>query len=779
MTLIRNFIIGIVSLSTFLVFAEPEPESREPAARRTKIVRIAIVGQKKIEEDAIRNKLISKVGEPYSLKRIRKDVAALFKMGYFLNIEVDRSNIKGGVVLTFKVQEKPSIMEIHYKGNDEVDDDEIAEVAGISAYEILDHAKVQEAIEKIEKLYEDKGFFLAKVKSHVQSVNRGQNVELTFHIEENEMVKVKNVHFIGVEKMSKAKLMAAMQTQEGGFFSFISDSGAFKQDVFDRDLQIIHYLYYNDGFVQAKVDRPQVYVSPDKKSISIAIRVNEGERFSIGSIDFIGDLLFDQSELSAAVENKEGVRFSYERLQKDLRALTAKYGDLGYAYTNVIPRTQIREKDRIVDITFEIDKGNKVYIGKINVKGNSKTRDKVLRRELRIREGELYNETRKRESEANIRRLGFFEEVQFNTSTPKGRTDLMDIDIKVKERNTGTITVGAGYSSFSGFVLNGQVNQTNLFGRGQKLGVSIDFSDKNELFNLNFTEPYFRDTEWSVGGDLYSKRRELTEYDDNRKGAALRIGHPLAPYLRGVIGYKWDDTDLELNEQTGDPDLFDVDTANGITSALTMSLIYDKRNDRFAPTDGIFGSMGVEYAGIGGDLNYTKGSVNFRYYKKAFWDVVWRNNISYGFVSSNTGDEVPFNELFLLGGATTLRGFRWYTVGKRKYSAKAYSQAVAASHPDPDTAAMRPFGGKQQFYYNMEFQFPLIDEAGIKGVVFYDVGDAQDSLDVSEFRSDVGFGFRWFSPIGPLRFEWGFPLDRKPEFDEDSMNFQFAIGAPF
>ncbi|MCB0422888.1 MAG: outer membrane protein assembly factor BamA, partial [Bdellovibrionales bacterium] len=743
---------------------QAETDFREPAARKVqKISKITIVGQKKIEEDAIRNKLISKVGEDYSVKTVREDVESIFKMGYFLNIEVDQTTEGQGVVLTYRVMEKPSIVEIKFLGNDEVEDDDIAEVTGIATYEILDHAKIQEAIEKIEKLYEDKGFFLAKVDSLIKPVDQGKGVELTFSIQENDMVKVKKVHFIGVNKMSQSKLKSAMQTQEGGFFSFVSDSGAFKQDVFDRDVQLIHYLYYNDGFVQAKVDRPQVYVSPDKKSITISIRVSEGERFSIGSVDFIGDLLFDQSELAAAVENKEGVRFSYERLQKDLRALTAKYGDLGYAYTNVIPRTQIREKDRIVDITYEIDKGNKVFIGKINVIGNSKTRDKVLRRELKIREGELYNETRKRESEANIRRLGFFEEVQFNTSTPKGRTDLMDITIKVKERNTGTITVGAGYSSFSGFVLNGQVNQTNLFGRGQSLGVSIDFSDKNQLFNLNFTEPYFMDTEWSVGGDLYSRRRELPEYDDNRKGAAIRVGHPLAPYLRGIIGYKIDDTDLELDPKTGDPDLFDVDTANGVASAVTASLIYDKRNDRFAPTDGVFGSLGVEYAGIGGDLNYTKGSVNFRYYQKAFWDVVWRNNISYGFVNSNDGGDVPFNELFLLGGATTLRGFRWYTIGQRKYSNKAYSQAVAAGHPDPDTAAMRPFGGKQQFYYNMEFQFPLIDEAGIKGVVFYDIGDAQDSLDVTEFRSDVGFGFRWFSPIGPLRFEWGFPLDRKPE----------------
>ena len=556
--------------------------------------------------------------------------------------------------------------------------------------------------------------------------------------------------------------------------------GAFKQDAFDRDLQILNYYYFNEGYVQVKIDRPQVYVSSDKKSIYISIRLVEGEQFDVGTVSFIGDLLFSTDELAKATENKEGMRFSYSRLQKDASALTAKYGDLGYAYTNAIPRTQIREKERLVDITFELDKGQKVYINRIKISGNDKTRDKVVRRELRVLEGELYNETRKRESLANVKRLGFFESVQFNTSTPKGRNDLLDIDIVVKERNTGTITVGAGYSSFNGLVINGQVNQTNLFGRGQKLGASIDFSDRSKLFNLNFTEPYFMDTEWSVGGDLYKRERELTEYKEDVEGAAIRVGHPLAPYLRAIAGYKIDRINLDPGED-GDTELFDVDTANGLSSAVTLSLIYDKRNDRFAPSDGIFGSLGLEYAGVGGDLNYTKGSMNFRFYKKAFWKVIWRNNLNYGFVNSNDGGDVPFNKRYLLGGATTLRGFRWYTIGQRKRSTVAYNKAISAGNntTDAEQLALRPFGGKQQFYYNLEFQFPLIEEAKINGVVFYDIGDAQDSLDITEFRSDVGFGFRWYSPIGPLRFEWGFPTNTKAEFDEDSMNFQFAIGSPF
>ncbi|MCC7404800.1 MAG: outer membrane protein assembly factor BamA [Bdellovibrionales bacterium] len=761
------------------------PSARSTTKKKTEeaataIVRkISVKGMRKIEEDAVRSRLTTRVGEPFDLENIRLDVRELFKTGYFYDVTVDRSDVANGVELTYILLEKPSIVSIEYKGNTELDDTELKEASGMKVYQILDYPKIQEAIEKMEKLYEDKGFFLAKIKYEIKTEKEGESVALHFVVEENEMVRVKRISFIGNKQLKAGKLKSVMATQEGGFFSFMSGSGAYKQDAFDRDLQILNYLYFNEGFVQVKIDRPQVYVTPDKKGIFVSIRIDEGERFDIGTVDFTGDLLFPHDELNKEVEVKEGEQFVYETLQKDLRTLQAKYGDLGYAFANIIPRTSVREKDRRVDVTFEIDKGNKVYIGRINMLGNTKTRDKVIRRELEIREGELYNETRKRQSIDAVRRLGYFDEVNFNTKTPKGENDRMDVDIVVKERNTGTIQVGAGYSSFAGFVFNGQVNQSNLFGKGQKLGVSIDISKKQSLFNINFTEPYFMDSQWSVGFDAYQSKRILSEYEETKKGGAIRIGHPLAPFLRGYVRYKLDDTEIKLAEE-GDPQLFPVETVNGVTSSMTLTLEYDQRNDRFAPTEGIFSSASVEYAGLGGDLEYTKGFGTFRYYKKVFWDVVWRNNLTYGFLSSNNSDkEPPFNELFLLGGANSLRGFDWFSVGKRKYSQKAYNEAIAAGDPLAEYSALRPFGGTQQLFYNLEFQFPLIDEAGIKGVVFYDIGNADDELLLSDFRSDVGFGFRWFSPIGPLRFEWGFPFERKEQFREDSVNFQFAIGAPF
>jgi outer membrane protein insertion porin family len=746
------------------------------------IEKIIIKGNKKIESDAIRAKLVSKEGTGYNEDLIRQDIQELFNTGFFYDVIVDRSD-NANPTLTYTVVEKPSIVEIAFEGNDELEDDELKEAAAIKPYEILNQEKIRDATEKLEKLYEDKGFFLARVTTKITPVEgSADSVKLTFNIKENDKVRVKRISFIGNKKIGAGKLKGFMATQEGGFFSFVSGSGAYKQEAFDRDVQLLQIVYFNEGYVQAKIDRPQVYVTPDKKGIYITIRIEEGEQFKVGSVDFTGDLLFSRAELFETTKIQEQEIFKYQTLQEDLKALQAKYGDLGYAYANPIPRTRIRDADREVDITFEIDKGQKVYIGKITAVGNSKTRDKVIRRELRIQEGELYNETRKRESMENVKRLGYFEEVNFNTKAPKGRNDLMDIDVVVKERNTGTIQVGAGYSSYSKFVFNGQVNQINFLGKGQKLGVNVDISSKNQLYKFSFTEPYFMDTEWSAGTDIYRSSRQLREYEETKTGAAIRVGHPLAPYLDGYIRYKFDDTRLKVDPVNGDSDLFPVHTANGTTSSLTFSLIYDKRDDRFIPSKGLYGEASLEYAGLGGSKAYTKGFGTFRYYKKLFWDLVWRNNLNYGFIRSNDPDkDPPFNELFLLGGANSLRGYEWFTVGKRKFSKKRYNEAISGSYTQEvaRNKAMLPFGGTQQFYYNLELQFPLITEAGIRGVVFYDVGEAENGLSLKDLRQDVGFGVRWFSPIGPLRFEWGFPLERETRFDEPASNFEFAIGAPF
>ncbi|CAE79374.1 conserved hypothetical protein [Bdellovibrio bacteriovorus HD100] len=747
---------------------------------------IEVAGNRKIEKDAILTKIVTKVGESYSAQHIREDVQALFNMGFFNDIQVDRKATGKDVTLTYTVLEKPSVVEITYEGNSEVKSEDIADATGIKPYQLLNMAKVKEAVEKIQKLYEDKGFFLAKIDSEVQEVTKDETVRLVFKIRENDKVKVKKITFLGNNHMGDSSLKSKMLTQEGGFFSGISGSGQYKQEMFERDVQILRFLYWNQGYVQAKVDRPQVTVTPDKKNIYITIRIEEGEQYNVGDVDFAGDLLFPKSELREVIKIDDNGVFAYDVLQKDISELTAKYGDLGYAYANVIPRTRFNDKERRVDLVFEFDKGNKVYFGKINMVGNSKTRDKVIRRELKVHEGELYNETRRRQSLENIQRLGFFEEVNFKTSIDPERTEVMNVDISVKERNTGQIQLGAGYGTSQGFTLQGSISQANFLGKGQNLGASLNLSNTGSYYSLSFTEPYFRDTLWSLGADLYqSANTGRVDYDENHTGGAIRLGHPLAEYTRGFLKYKYDDTKLSKKYDSDgklitDPDLFPLESASGVTSSMTGTVEYDTRNDRQMPTKGIYSSGSYEYAGLGGDLKYTRGNANFRYYKNLFWDVVWRNNIQYSRIDGLDGQEVPFSELYLLGGPYSLRGYRSYRVGKMKFSEMIYNDLIAEGKSDAEARekAMRFYGGVQQAMYQTELQFPLVKEAGIMGAGFFDIGAADDVLTDNNFFADVGFGIRWYSPIGVLRFEWGFPLNRNPAY-QDATVFEFSIGPSF
>lgn len=749
---------------------------------------IEVTGQRKIEKEAILARLKSKVGETYSKDKASEDLKSLFNTGFFNDVQILKDSHAGGVKLIYKIVEKPTVAEIKINGSSEVKSEEIEEALGIKNFEILSMGKVREGTERILKLYEDKGYFLTRVEPKVEAVTEGETVRLVIDITENEKVKVKKITFLGNTKLKDGFLKSRMATQEMGFFSFFSNSGQYKQDAFDRDSQILRFIYFNEGYVQVRIDRPQVYVTPDKKSIYITFRIDEGEQFQVGEVNFAGDLLFPREELASDLQISQREVFSWEVLQKDLSVLQAKYGDLGYAFANVIPRTRINEQDKKVDITFEFDKGSKVYFGRFNMVGNSKTRDKVIRRELKIKEGELYNETRRRESLENIQRLGFFEEVTFKTSTPLDKPDILNIDILVKERNTGSIQLGAGYGSATGFTLQGSVNQSNFLGKGQKLGASLNISRDGSYYSFSFTEPYFKDTDWSLGFEVYQSISSRFEYNEKKTGGAFQFGHPLGEHLAGYMRYKLDKTDLtpvyDINgDEITDRDVFPLDTASGLTSSISGILEYDKRNDRFSPSKGFFARASLEYAGLGGDLKYTKGSTTFRYFKKVFWEVVWRNNLSYSFIGSHDANvEPPFNELFLLGGPYSLRGYRFFRVGKQVFSNKTYTDPdVVARYPDPDEryqASLKPFGGKKQLLYQTELEFPLIAEAGIKGVAFFDIGQAEDEITEENFYSDIGFGFRWFSPIGPLRFEWGFPL-KKIESSPDPVVFEFSIGSPF
>lgn len=816
-----RIVLGMMVFSVSAAWAQPKPVSRptKPAtsqpAKRTQpakprpnapakptatkpvnekglvIGEISVEGQRKIEKDAILARIKSKKGDPYTADGIREDVLGLFRLGYFNDVVVDRQ-VSGSVAnLVFRVVEKPSIAEITYQGNSEIKNEDLNEASGLKNYEILNMAKIKEATEKLQKLYEDKGYFLAKIEPQVSDIKTDETVRVTFKIIEGEKVKVKKIVFIGNQKLSDASLKAVMYTQEEGYFSALSGSGAYKQEAFERDIQMIRFTYYNQGYIQAKVDRPQVSVTPDKKGIYLTIRIEEGQQYNVGEVDFDGDLLFPKAELYEAIQiNKNGV-FAYDVLQRDLQELQAKYGDLGYAYTNVVPQWNFHDKERKVDLLFVIDKGSKVYFGRFDMTGNTKTRDKVIRREMKIREGELYNETRRRQSLENIQRLGFFDEVNFKTSTPPDHLDVMNVEVVVKERNTGQVQVSAGYGTTTGFTFGGSVQQTNFLGKGQNLGVTVNVNSQYSMYDLSFTEPYWNDTDWSVGYRVFqSSSSGRADYNERRTGGSIQLGHPVTENIRAYLsaGYTavrlfkvWGTDKNGQSFEITDPAIFPLNTAEGDAATLEGSLAYDTRNDRMYPSKGVYARVGFADTGlVGGNLHYVVGSADLRFFKKVFWDVVWRNSISFAQIGRTGDREVPFNELYLLGGPYSLRGYRYARVGRMKFSQMTYQRYLNDGYSPQDAydRAFRFYGGEQKLQYLTEMQFPLVKEANMFGVMFYDVGQAEDGISNKNFYADWGFGLRWFSPIGPLRFEWGFPLDRNPLYHENGV-FEFSIGTPF
>jgi outer membrane protein insertion porin family len=752
---------------------------------------IEVRGLKRIEKDAVLGKLTTKAGVAIDRDVIRADVQALFNMGYFDDLQVDAERDPAGVNLVVTVRERPVINEIDFAGNERITTTDLEAVIKVKQWSILDVNKVKDDIALITKAYEDKGYYLAKVTYEVVQPDpkKPDEVLLRYKINDFDKVQIKKITFLNNHAYTDDQLKSVLgETREGGAFSFMSNSGNFKESAFKNDLQRLVYYYLDNGYVKFKYESPVVTISDDKKWLYITIYVDEGEKYKTGVIDFSGDLLFGREELGADVVMKQDVPFSISKRNADIQKLSEKYQDLGYAFVNVIPKMEVKDDTKTVDIDYHFEKGNLAYFGEINVLGNSKTHDKVIRRELKIKEGELYNGTRFRVSKENVERLGYFQpnEVLFNTSTPKDHNDIVNVDIQVKERPTGTITLGAGYGSSKGLFFQTQISESNFMGRGQTISLSTNITKDNtdKSVNLGFSDPYLFDTKFSGGADLYYTTFLIPEKYTTRKfGGDLRFGHPIGEYTNAYLTYKRERlTVFNFAIINPDPqDYQDVIDDNGVLSSTVWSVIRDRRNNRFETTGGSYQSFSLETAGVaglGGDKSFIKAIANNRYYTRLVGDLVFRNSTEYGEGHGQEGKGLPPSERFYLGGPNNMKGYNFYTVGPSRL--KYTVPDLVANPAAKPQAYLVPAGGKYEFYSLFELEHPIVKDAGLKFVLFFDVGNVWDqrpSLNDLTLRADTGFGFRWFSPIGPLRFEWGFPL-KKGAFDDDSV-FQFFIGPPF
>jgi outer membrane protein insertion porin family len=744
------------------------------------VARVTFEGNRLVEDAALEAAIGVKVGEPLRLGQLAIDVRAIWAMKYFDDVQIDVLQSSSGAVVVYLVKEKPAVRRIIVGGNDEVDLEKINEVLDLRRNQILDVAQIKRNVEKIRELYIEKGFYLAEIEQRLRRVSETQ-VDVLFSVEENAKVSIRRITLVGNTQIPADEIKSMMATKEGGYLSFITSSGTYQQNIFDRDMVVISSLYYDRGFINVKVSDPEIVLSADKRHMYITIHVEEGKQFTLGSLDIKGDLLWPREELLAELKTEKGQIFNRTRLGKDVLQLTSRYKDRGFAYVNITPLTNIDADKRIVDLTFDIQKGPVVRIERIEIRGNSKTRDKVVRRELKIAEGDRFSQAKLERSRARVTALGFFENV--NLSTRRGSADDgIVVNIEVKERPTGTFQVGAGFSSVENFIAQAQISQNNLFGRGQRLTLQAQISGLRQLFSLSFWEPYFFDSFWTFGFDLFNSLRAFDSFNRNATGGSLTWGYPLTDDIRVFLTYKAEQVDVttgtrgtlfgagftdQLPEGVRLANLFD----DGFTSSVRLSVQWDTRNNRLFPSKGFFQAAWAEFAAsaLGSQNRFNRYGAFSRWYYPIWGPFVFKFNAQVGVITSPDPVGVPIFERFFTGGILDVRGFRPRSLGPR---------VKVPTSPDPN-AQLFSFnkGGNKELVFNAEIEFPIFDKVGIKGVVFSDAGNSYDDDEAISFgglRHSWGFGFRWFSPIGPLRFEWGLPFS--PLEDEDPIVFEFTIG---
>jgi len=718
-----------------------------------RIAKIEFRGNRKIESSALTQVIKSARGNLFSEAELTSDIKAIYKMGYFDDVAADITDSPEGKSIAFILKEKALISEIRIKGNKAIEKSEIEGALTFKVQQVLNPEKIVASTEKIKTLYDNKGYHNAEIKYAIDKEG-DKNVVVTFNITENERLYVKTISFEGNQAFTSKELKNIMSLTEKGIFSILTDSGILKKDQLKQDTDKLNAFYLNHGFINAQVGEPEI--THDKKGIYVKIPIVEGKQFKVGKVDITGDTLtVSRSELLNKLNIRKKEFYDREAIMKDMEYLTQACNDDGYAYADIVPRTVPQEKTQTVDVTFNIKKGNAVFFNRITITGNTKTRDKVIRRQLAFNEGDLYSSSKLKSSYMALNRLRYFEEINFQTEKGPDET-LTDVNINIKEKPTGMFSIGAGYSAQDGALGTAQISQQNLFGRGQVLSLKGSIGGYSNMYELSFVEPWLFDIPLWSKFDLWSAQRQYDSYNLNTKGFGMTFGYPLWPYVTGYVGYR-----LFTNDVT---DVLDtaatiIKQQEGKTteSVLSFTLAKDTTDDFMFPTKGYRNSGTIDYAGgpLQGDVDYIRYGARSSWFHPLPLDTVFSVRGRVGFIQRTGETDVPIFERYYLGGIDTLRGLR--DVGPR------------------DPVTNDPTGGFTMLCFNFEYIFPLIKNAGMKGVVFFDTGNAWESgYHFDDLRKTVGAGIRWYSPIGPLRLEWGYVLDQKD--NEASNRFEFTIG---
>ena len=769
LTSIITFILMMVALSAGFARAEGE-----------KITEIQVKGNRRIEAAAILNAIKLKSGDLLYADKVDADIRGIYKLGQFQDITAETVPAGKGVILIYRVVEKPIVREVKIEGNKELTAEKIREVLEVKANTVYSPRDVTNSVKKIKKLYADEGYYLAETETKIEK--RGEtDVRVVFKVNEGKKILISKIVFEGNHAFSARQLKKTMETSEKWFLSWLTSAGTYKEEVLKNDVNLIADLYFNNGYVNIKVGEPKVELLPDKSALVVTIGITEGDQFRTGTIGFKGDLLEKEADLAAKLKLKTGDIFNRGLLRNDVFALTDVYADKGYAFANVTPQTKVNPETRTIDLVYDMEKGEQVHIDRIAISGNTKTRDKVVRRELRVTEGALYSSTGIKRSKANLMNLGYFEEA--NISTAKGSADnTLNMNVEVKEKATGTFSIGAGYSSLDGVIGQGSVQQANFLGLGLKANLSASIGGKTQTYNLGITDPYFLDSKWTFGGDVYRSERDYTDFSRRATGFDLKGGYPLSDNVSTFLLYKYEDKKIynesDALKQSIALGLTSEPETTSTTSSVTASITRNTTDYRLDPSSGMVNTLAVEFAGLGGTNRYTRYMTENSLFIPAKWGTVLSLRGTVGYIQSWGGKKTSIDELFYLGGINTLRGYNGRTVSPYLSHDVVSTDINGVSTLSPVTTYL---GGDTESFFNIDYIFPLLKDAGLKGVLFFDAGNAYNGIDklFSRVQTSYGLGIRWFSPIGPLRLEYGIPINPRPGIDKASGRLEFSIGSFF
>lgn len=741
--------------------------AQRAAAAGGVISAIQIQGNVRSEPETIRSYLQLKVGQAYDPAAADRSLKALFGTGLYSDVVIDMQ----GSTLVVKVTENPIINRVVFEGNNKIDDDKLRDEVQSRARQVFTRARVQADVERILTIYRRGGRYNATVEPKIIKLEQGR-VDLVFEINEGDVTGVKRITFIGNEAFGDGTLRGKIRTTESAWWRFLSSDDRFDPDRLNLDRELLRKFYLSEGYADFRVVSAVAELSPNRDGFFITFTINEGERYKFGTVDIVTRFQgLDPDVLKGYLPMSEGDWYDAGDIEKTIASLTDVVGSLGYAFVEVRPNIRRNKDIKTVDVTFEIQEGPRVYVERINISGNVRTLDKVIRREFRLAEGDAFSSAKVRRSQERLRALGFFEKADISAS-PGSAPDKTNLEVQVVEQSTGDISFGAGYSTSAGIVGDITLKERNLLGKGQEIRLGVSLGTLSTNIDLSFTEPYFLDRNMSAGFDIFrtsNNRQAVANYSDASVGFALRSGWAYSEHTRQVVRYTLRQTNI-YNVQPWASYVVQSQAGFSTVSELSETIAWDTRDQRINTTKGWLLRNTIAGAGALGTEQYFRTTADAAYFQTIVDDVVLTVGGSAGMVLPYNNTYIRLNNLFFLGG-DNLRGFAVAGVG-------------------PRDAGTTDALGAQYFYTTVtELSFPILGvpkELGILGKAFVDTGSAWGNqasgygasvLDNSLMRVGTGFGIQWISPFGPIRIDYTFPVVYEPW--DKLQNFRFSFGTRF